>query len=77
MIPYDVLDIAGNNISIKGSKMGQSMIERDIPMLIELWRSGNFKLEELISGRYSLENINEAINETRRGDAKRNVVIFE
>ena len=77
LIPYDVLDIAGNNISIKGSKMGQSMIERDIPMLIELWRSGNFKLEELISGRYSLENINEAINETRRGDAKRNVVIFE
>ena len=77
LIPYDVLDIAGNNISIKGSKMGQSMIERDIPMLIELWRSGNFKLEELISGRYSLENINEAINETRRGDAKRNVIIFE
>jgi len=34
-------------------------------------------LEELISGRYSLENINEAINETRRGDTKRNVVIFE
>ena len=77
LIPYDVLDIAGNNISIIGSKMGQTAIHRDIPLIIDLWRKGNYRLNELISGRYSLENINDAIEETRRGDAKRNVIIFE
>ena len=77
LIPYDVLDIAGNNLSIVGSKMGQTVIERDIPLIIDLWRNGNYRLKELISGRYSLENINDAIDETRRGDAKRNVILFE
>ena len=77
LIPYDVLDIAGNNLSIVGSKMGQTAIDRDIPLIINLWRKGNYRLNELISGRYSLENINDAIDETRRGDAKRNVIVFE
>ena len=57
--------------------MGQTVIDEDIPLIIDLWRKGNYRLDELISGRYSLENINDAIDETRRGDAKRNVIVFE
>ena len=77
LIPYDVLDITGNNLSIMGSKMGQTVIDKDVPLIIDLWRKGNYHLDELISGRYSLDNINDAIDETRRGDAKRNVIVFD
>ena len=33
----------------------------DVPMLVDLYRQGRLKLDELISGRYPLEEINAAI----------------
>jgi len=34
------------------------------------------KLDELISNRYPLEQINEAIASARQGEALRNVIVF-
>ena len=60
-----------------GSKMGGTVLARDIPRLIEFWRQGRLKLDELISGRYRLEEINEAIGNTASGGARRNVILFD
>lgn len=38
---------------------------------------GRLKLDELISGRWSLDQINEAIADTNSGSAKRNVILFD
>jgi len=62
---------------ILGSKMGESRIATDIPALVDLYRSGELKLDELISGRYPLEQINEAIAEVNRGEALRNIIVFD
>ena len=59
-----------------GSKMGDVVIKRDIPWMVDLYQQGRLKLDELISGRWSLEQINEAIADTKTGTAKRNVIIF-
>ncbi|MCB1369262.1 MAG: alcohol dehydrogenase catalytic domain-containing protein [Rhodobacteraceae bacterium] len=75
-VGYDPSGLAAMNQSILGSRMGQSVPARDIPWLIEHWRAGRLKLAELISGRYPLERINEAIAATRSGAARRNVVVF-
>lgn len=48
----------------------------DIPGLISLYKSGRLKLDELITGRYPLERINEAVASLERGEALRNVIIF-
>ena len=48
----------------------------DIPFLARLYLEGALKLDELISGRYPLEHINEAIEDVRRGTALRNVIVF-
>jgi S-(hydroxymethyl)glutathione dehydrogenase / alcohol dehydrogenase len=58
-----------------GSKMGSARIAIDIPYLVELYRQRRLKLDELISGRYSLEQINEAIASVIRGEALRNVIV--
>ena len=58
------------------SKSGSANVSRDIPALIELYQAGTLKLDELISGRYALEDINDAIASVKRGEALRNVVIF-
>lgn len=68
--------LAGLNQRILGSKMGGARIQADIPFLVELYRQGRLKLDELISGRFPLERINEAMDEVRRGEALRNVIVF-
>jgi len=59
-----------------GSKMGDVVIRRDIPWMVDLYGQGRLKLDELISARWPLEEINAAIADTRGGAARRNVVVF-
>lgn len=61
---------------ILGSFMGSTRLHIDIPKLIDHYQRGNLLLDELISGRYPLDAINEAIESMERGDALRNVIVF-
>lgn len=57
--------------------MGSPCASIDIPRLVTLYQAGRLKLDELISGRYPLEKINEAIENVESGEALRNVIMFE
>jgi S-(hydroxymethyl)glutathione dehydrogenase / alcohol dehydrogenase len=48
----------------------------DIPMLVSLYQEGRLKLDELITARYPLERINEAIETLDKGQALRNLIIL-
>lgn len=73
---YDPGYLAAWNQKIIGSKMGSSRVSHDIPYLVSLYRQGRLKLDELVTGTFTLEQINEAIASTKRGEALRNVVVF-
>ena len=73
---FEPLTVANDCQVVLGSKMGSSRIHADIPKLVDLYREGRLKLDELISGRYPLEEINEAIASVNRGEALRNVIVF-
>jgi Zn-dependent alcohol dehydrogenase len=62
---------------MKGTKMGDVVLKRDIPWLVDLYSQGRLKLDELVSGRWRLDQINEAIADTRSGAARRNVIVFK
>ena len=68
--------LAGDGQRILGSKMGSARPIIDIPKIVELYQAGRLKLDELISGRYGLDHINEAIASARSGTAIRNVIVF-
>jgi Zn-dependent alcohol dehydrogenase len=74
---YDPGWLAGLNQRILGSKMGTSVIARDIPALLERYEAGEVELDGLISRRFPLDQINEAIDEVRAGAALRNVIVFD
>jgi S-(hydroxymethyl)glutathione dehydrogenase / alcohol dehydrogenase len=61
---------------ILGSIMGSTRLAVDIPRLIRLYQAKRLKLDELISGRYPFEQINEAIESTEQGEVLRNLVLF-
>jgi S-(hydroxymethyl)glutathione dehydrogenase/alcohol dehydrogenase len=61
---------------LTGSAMGAVRLRIDIARLIELYKSGRLKLDELISGRFPFEKINEAFESSEKGDVIRNVIMF-
>jgi len=69
--------MAATGQGIIGTKMGDVVLKRDIPWMIDLYQQGRLKLDELVSGRWTLAQINEAIDDTRTGAARRNVVLFK
>ena len=62
---------------VLGSKLGDTCIEKDIPNMIGLYRKGQLKLDELVNNTYPLSDINQAIESVDRGEALRNVIVFD
>ena len=73
---YEPVVMAAVGQGMIGSKMGDVVIKRDIPWMVDLYQQGRLKLDELISGRWTLDQINEAIADTKSGAARRNVIIL-
>jgi Zn-dependent alcohol dehydrogenase len=73
---YEPVIVSAIGQQMLGSKMGDVVLERDIPWMVDLYRQGRLKLDELVSGRWSLDQINEAIADTKSGAARRNVIVF-
>ncbi len=75
-VHFEAVDIADNALRILGSKMGSVRPQIDVPMLAEWYLAGRLKLDELISRRYPLGEINAALDDMRAGAALRNVITF-
>lgn len=73
---YEPVNITAASQVFRGSAMGETVLKRDIPWLVEMYRQGRLKLDELITGRWTLDQINEAIADTKAGAARRNVILF-
>lgn len=76
-VPFDPLIIADLGQTLLGTKMGNVVPSRDIPWIIDLYTQGRVQLDALISKRWRFDQINEAIEDTRSGQARRNVIVFE
>ena len=75
-VRLEALDFADNALRILGSKMGSVRLRVDIPILVDWYMHGRLKLDELITGRYPLDAINEAMASAASGGALRNVITF-
>jgi len=71
------LELIPTEKNIIGGFMGAANLRIDIPNLVAMYQSGRLKLDELITGRYPLEKINEAVASTEKGEGLRNVIMFK
>jgi S-(hydroxymethyl)glutathione dehydrogenase/alcohol dehydrogenase len=60
--------------TIKGCWYGSVNVQEDVPKLLELWRSGDLKLTELISREITVNDINEAFEAMQSGEVARSVI---
>ncbi|MFL6053295.1 MAG: hypothetical protein ACJ72W_10325 [Actinoallomurus sp.] len=63
--------------NLRASLYGGSDLRRDVPRFVDLWRGGWLDLESLITRRIRFEDLNDAIATLERGDAIRQVVLFD
>ncbi len=77
LLGFSLLEFIATEKNLIGGFMGSTNLAVDIPKLVNLYLEKKFKLDELISGRYPLEQINEAIEGVEKGQAQRNVIMFE
>jgi len=61
---------------LTGSSFGGGHQRTDVPMLIDLYMSGQYKLDELISRRLPLGELNRAFDLMLQGEVKRSVIVY-
>jgi S-(hydroxymethyl)glutathione dehydrogenase / alcohol dehydrogenase len=82
MIPEgQMIEIEGADLlydkRLQGSNMGSNRFRVDMPHYVNFYLRGQLKLDEMISRRIPLEQINEVFEEMKRGEVARSVVVFE
>ncbi len=63
--------------TLTGSSFGAGHQRTDVPMLIDLYMSGQYRIEELISRRVGLDELNHAFDLMLQGEVKRSVVVHQ
>ncbi len=71
----NLFEMAMYNKEIKGTIFGSLNPRADIPKLLGLYREGQLKLDELITNRYSLDDINVGYQAMRDGENIRGVIV--
>ena len=62
--------------TVKGCWYGSSNVHRDVPKLLDLYKSGDLKLDELISREIKLDEVNEAFDVMKTGEVARSVIVY-
>jgi NDMA-dependent alcohol dehydrogenase len=71
-----MLGIVLQERTIKGCWYGSSDIGRDVPRLVDLYREGRLQLDELVSRRIGLAQVNEALEAMKAGEVTRSVIVY-
>ncbi len=77
MVELPGLDIVLSEKKLIGSMMGSNRFRTDMPAYVEFYLSGQLKLDEMISARLPLDDINTAFEQMKKGAAARSVVTFD
>lgn len=80
--PWDaVLEIPASQFIMEkkliGCRMGSNKFRLDMPAYIELYRQGRLKLDEMVTKRMPLDQVNEAFRLMKAGEVTRSVLTFD
>jgi Zn-dependent alcohol dehydrogenase len=76
LVPLILVDIVQSCKQLKRLLYGGMNPRASMPMLLSMYRNGHLKLDELVTRRYRLDQINEAITDMREGRNIRGIIEF-
>jgi S-(hydroxymethyl)glutathione dehydrogenase/alcohol dehydrogenase len=71
-----IADLVLQEKRILGSLIGTSLLHRDVPRFLNLWRAGRLDLDRLITARRQIEDINSGFADMTAGIGLRTLVSF-
>lgn len=77
MVPLVLPDMVSSCKTLKGVLYGEMNPRDAMPKLLSMYEAGALKLDELITQKYKLDDINEAMRDLRAGNNIRGVIAFE
>jgi S-(hydroxymethyl)glutathione dehydrogenase/alcohol dehydrogenase len=77
IVPLLLVDFIQGCKTLKGLLYGGMNPRASMPMLLSMYRDGNLKLDELITRRYRLDQINDAFTDMREGRNIRGIIDFD
>ena len=82
MIPLGVkIELSGVDLlyekTMTGSNMGSNQFRTDMPRYIDMYLDGRLQLDEMVSERISLDEVNDGFEEMKTGAVARSVIVFD
>ena len=71
------ISLVAEERTLKGSYLGSCVPSRDIPEFIRMYRNGEMPVEKLLSHRLAPDEVNEGFDRLARGEAVRQIVMFD
>jgi S-(hydroxymethyl)glutathione dehydrogenase/alcohol dehydrogenase len=77
VVPISAADLTLQEKNITGSYMGSNRFRFDMPKYIDFYLDGRLLLDEMISSKIGLDDVNHAFDLMRKGEAARQVIVFD
>ena len=74
------LEIKGMDLlsekKLQGSMMGSNQFRQDMPNMVKMYLDGRLMLDEMVSAKLRLDQVNDGYEEMKRGEIARSVISF-
>lgn len=77
MLTIPAVSLVTEERTLKGSYMGSAVPSRDVPRYAAMYKAGKLPVDLLLTHRLRLEDVNEGFDRLARGDAVRQVIVFD
>jgi S-(hydroxymethyl)glutathione dehydrogenase/alcohol dehydrogenase len=82
MVPYgQTVEVHGFDLlfekKLQGSNMGSNRFRVDMPRFVDFYLDGRLKLDEMLSSRITLDQVNDAMAALSTGEVARQVIVFD
>jgi S-(hydroxymethyl)glutathione dehydrogenase/alcohol dehydrogenase len=74
-VTFPASSLQANEKVLRGSRYGSARMRDDFPRLVELYRSGKLKIDELINRRFSLDETDDAYKALAAGELARGLIV--
>jgi S-(hydroxymethyl)glutathione dehydrogenase/alcohol dehydrogenase len=62
--------------TLRGCAMGSNRFRVDMPKWLDLYRQGRLRVDDFITARIKLDDVNEGYAAMERGEGARSVIVF-
>ncbi|MGB5325163.1 MAG: alcohol dehydrogenase, partial [Pseudomonadales bacterium] len=76
-VEFSGLDIVLSGKTIVGSMMGSNRFRIDMPRFVDFYMDGRLKLDEMISARMKLDEVNTCFDKMKAGEVARSVIVLD